>query len=111
MTALLNELQHELRGWRRARETAESGNIRRESAVPIEERNLTPELVEQRAGADSERQRTILPEAQIDRLRRMHQLDGDDPVEVLHDASQAACRGYRVGCCVLDVAGERHQVR
>jgi hypothetical protein len=39
------------------------GNIRRESAVPIEERNLTPEVVEQRAGAESERQRTILPEA------------------------------------------------
>src|SRR5260370_514679 len=33
------------------------GNIRRESAVPIEERNLTPEVLEQRAGAESERQR------------------------------------------------------
>ena len=42
------------------------------------------------------------------RLRRMHQLDGDDPVEVLYDASQAACRVHRVGCRVLDVSGERH---
>jgi hypothetical protein len=63
----------------------------------------------------SERQRTrkIVPQAQIDRLRRMHQLDADDPVEVLYDASQAACRVHRVGCTGLPdqhrIQADRHR--
>src|ERR1700730_8889633 len=59
-----------------------SGDIRRERAVLIEERNHCPEGFECAAGADSELQRRIFLQAQIDRLRRMHQLDGDDPEEV-----------------------------
>src|SRR6202048_2656309 len=80
-----------------------SGDIRRERAVLIEERNHCPEGFECAAGADSELQRRIFLQAQIDRLRRMHQLDGDDPEEVVDDAPQAGYRPPRGGCCVLAV--------
>jgi hypothetical protein len=38
----------------------------------------------------------------------MHQLDADDPVEVLYDASQAACRVHRVGCTGLP---DQHRIQ
>src|ERR1700732_5165066 len=79
------------------------GDIRRERAGLIEERKPCPEGFECAAGADSELQRRIFLQAQIDRLRRMHQLDGDDPEEVVDDAPQAACPLHRGGWRGLDV--------